>query len=72
MELDSFQDHNGSRRANPSVWYTTSTKEKTKTNGWKNTWQNSTSIHDENSYWMGIEGTHVNVVKTINDKPQSI
>ena len=47
-------------------------QQKTKTKCQQNTWQNSTSIHDEHSYWMGIEGTYVNVIKAINDKPQSI
>jgi len=31
--------------------------------------KNPTSIHDKNSYKVGIEGTHINIIKAIYDKP---
>ena len=35
----------------------------------KSIWQNSTSICDKNPYQSGIEGTYLNIIKALYDKP---
>ena len=61
--------------ANQSMWYTTLTNWKIKTYDYLNRyresfWQNSTSIYDKKTIQKaGIEGTYLNIIKVIYDKP---
>ena len=60
--------------ANQSMWYTTLTNWKIKPYDYLNRcreslWQNSTSIYDKNPQKAGIEGTYLNIIKAIYDKP---
>ena len=58
-KLDSSQGHkDGSKYANQSMWYTTLTQKRQKLHDHlnrcrKSIWQNSTFIHDKNSYQTG-------------------
>ena len=62
---------------NQSMWYPTWTNWKRKPYDYLNRcrerlWQNSTSIYDKKKKTLqkaGIEGTHLNIIKAIYDKP---
>ena len=59
---------------NQSIWYTTLTNWKIKKHDYLNRcreslWENSTSIYNKTLQEAGIEGTYLNIIKAIYDKP---